>query len=394
MNRKYKYSSHYLYSQKEFVLSLVYYNIILFRNKMDQIVEVEAESCPKCELKECELETVKDKLSSMERDNIILRQKLVYFENNYSFINSLFNQTQAAQLLIDPVTNTPVVSIVESLPIRTSPEILIPTQVYINAPNQVQSEDIKVEPTPDSTDNSVAYESDNSGENESMPAVKQEEMDGITMYTSAYPDTIYDFSNDICSYISANITRGVSSSTIQKCLATAHNEAHFAARLAQKMFTKEELSTSNITGRTSIPGRAINKLDTHRLDLIKQAVCYAYKMDYNSENVKNIWKKCKMSINEVCRRPRRSRVQLSNSPFKYVTTKGINKSPKIDTITPQVISYPQLAQLIPYTTDAQIVPSGTDYVILQNQLDMSSYSPVSFTIKEANSVDQSPEPTN
>ena len=360
---------------------------------MDQIVEVEAESCPKCELKESELETVKDRLSTMERDNIILRQKLVFYENNYSLINSLFNQTQAAQLLIDPHTNTPVVSIIDSLPMRTSPEIFIPTQVYINVPNQASSDDIKVESAPDSTENSVAYESDNSGENEQLPTIKQEELNGVSVYTSAYPDTIYDFSNDVCSYISANITRGVSSSTIQKCLATAHNEAHFAARLAQKMFTKEELSTSNITGRTSIPGRAINKLDTHRLDLIKQAVCYAYKMDYNSENIKNIWKKCKMSINEVCRRPRRSRVQLSNSPYKYVTTKGITKTPKRENLVSQVL-YPQLAQLIPNHTDAQIVPSGTDFVILHNPMDLSSYSPVSFTIKGTNSVDQSPEPTN
>ena len=359
---------------------------------MDQIVEVEAVSCPKCELKEGELETVRDKLSSMERDNIILRQKLVYYENNYSIVNSLFSQTQAAQLYIDPQTNTPVVSIIDSLPIRTSPEILIPTQVYINPPNQIPSEDIKVEPIPD--ENSIAYESDHSRENEPIPADTQEELNGVNMYTSTYPDTIYDFSNDVCSYISANITRGVSSSTIQKCLATAHNEAHFAGRLAQKIFTKEELSTSNITGRTSIPGRAINKLDTHRLDLIKQAVCYAYKIEYNSENIKNIWKKCKMSINEVCRRPRRSRVQLSNSPYKYVTTKGLCKSPKKEYVTPQMIPYPQLAQLIPYSTDAQIVPSGSDYVLLPNPLDMSSYSPVSFTLKGTNSVDQSPEPTN
>ncbi|KAI6656815.1 hypothetical protein LOD99_16118 [Oopsacas minuta] len=362
---------------------------------MDQIIVVEAETetCPKCDLKESELQEVKLKLSALERDNIILRQKLICIESNLN-IATFYNQT-AAQLTIDPHTNIPVVSIIEPLPLRTSPEIFIPTQVYINPANQTSTEDLTMEPSaPDSTANSVALDSDYSGDIDPQPVTICEEHT-VTSYTNSYPDTIYDFSNDICSYISANITRGVSSSTIQKCLATAHNEAHFAARLAQKMFTKEELSTSNITGRTSIPGRAINKLDSHRLELIKQAVCYAYKIECNSEKIKMIWKKCKMSINEVCRRPRRSRVQLSNSPFKYVTTKGLVKTPKKEPMTMSYLS-PQanLAQVLSYQTDAQIVPSGTEYVFIQNA-DLSSYSPINLPIKEeSHSTDQSPEPTN
>ena len=353
-------------------------------NTMDQIIEVEADSCPKCELKESELDVARNKLMSLEKENVILRQKLICFETNIN-LASFYNQATA--LVIDPHTNQPVFSIIEPLPISTS------TQVYINPAIQTPTDDLVVEQSaPDSTPNSIACDSDNSCDTDPQPATIIEQ--NITTYTSTYPDTIYDFSNDICSYISANITRGVSSSTIQKCLATAHNEAHFAARLAQKMFSKEELSTSNITGRTSIPGRAINKLDSHRLDLIKQAVCYAYKIEASSENMKNIWKKCKMSINEVCRRPRRSRVQLSNSPFKYVTTKGL-KTPKKE-IVPMTFLAQQsgLTQVLSYPTDEQIVPSGTEYFLIQNP-DMSSYSPINLTaIKEENSVDQSPEPTN
>lgn len=354
---------------------------------MDQIIEVEADSCPKCELKESELDTAKNKLLSLEKENIILRQKLICFENNIN-LASFYNQATA--LVIDPITNTPVFSIIEPLPISTS------AQVYINPAIQTPTEDLTCEPSsaPDSTPNSIACDSDNSCDTDPQPAMIAEQQN-IATYASTYPDTIYDFSNDICSYISANITRGVSSSTIQKCLATAHNEAHFAARLAQKMFSKEELSTSNITGRTSIPGRAINKLDSHRLDLIKQAVCYAYKIESSSENMKNIWKKCKMSINEVCRRPRRSRVQLSNSPFKYVTTKGL-KTPKKEMVPVAFLAQQSgLAQVLSaYPADEQIVPSGTEYFVIQNS-DMPSYSPVNLTaIKEENSVDQSPETTN
>ena len=351
---------------------------------MDQIIEVEEYSCPKCELKESELDAAKNMLMSLEKDNIILRQKLVCFENNNN-LASLYNQPTV--LVIDPHTNTPIFSIIDPLPISKS------TQVYINPAIQTSTDDITCEPSlPDSTPDSIACDSDNSCHTDTELAITEQQ--NITAFAATYPDTIYDFSNDICSYISANITRGVSSSTIQKCLATAHNEAHFAARLAQKMFSKEELSTSNITGRTSIPGRVINKLDSHRLELIKHAVCYAYKIEASSEIMKNIWKKCKMSINEVCRRPRRSRVQLSNSPFKYVTTKGI-KTPKKEMVPLDFLQQSGLTQVLSsYLADEQIVPSGTEYFLIQNP-DMSSYSPINLSaIKEEYSVDQSPEPTN
>ena len=363
----------------------------------DIFIEVEeAECCHKCELKDCQLDEMHTTLSTVKHENDTLRQKLFLYENNITLASSLYNSApQSAQILIDPHTNTPVLGVLESLPIRTSPEMFIPT-VYINQTNSMSADDTWATEAeaPNSTATSVAFDSDNSGDMDN--ATSGEEM---KTYPSTYTDTIYDFSNDICSYISANITRGVSSSTIQKCLATAHNEAHFAARLAQKMFTKEELSTSNITGRTSIPGRVIHKLDSARLELIKQAVCHAYKMDSNTEEMKSIWKKCKMSINEVCRRPRRSRVQLSSSPHKYVTTKGLTKSPKIEPMATQLMTYlapsSNLAQLISYQTDAHIVPNGgSDLILFQNNIDMSHLSPHNMIALKEEPSEQDSETSN
>lgn len=365
---------------------------------MTDFIEVEADCCHKCELKDCQIEEMQTSLSTIKQENILLKHKILIYENSLAIAPSIYNSTsQAAQLLIDPHTNTPVVGVFESLPVRASPEIFIPT-VYINQINSVEDVRLAETEAADSTGTSAAFDSDNSAEMDQYNNAGNGEEQ--KPYTSLYPDTIYDFSNDVCSYISANITRGVSSSTIQKCLATAHNEAHFAARLAQKMFTKEELSTSNITGRTSIPGRVIHKLDSTRLELIKQAVCHAYKMDSNTEEMKGIWKKCRMSINEVCRRPRRSRVQLSNSPHKYVTTKGLTKTPKRELMPTQLMTYlapspNNMAQVISYQTDAQIVPSGSDLVLFQNGIDMSTLSPQNLTnLKEEPISEQDSEPSN
>ena len=87
----------------------------------------------------------------------------------------------------------------------------------------------------------------------------------------------------------------ISYGELQKMSQKASSIPNFAKLLAERMFSMEELKSSNMSG-----SRGKNKLDENRTNKLRSMIFELYTMSNSQEQI--VWKKCRDAINEFCRR--------------------------------------------------------------------------------------------